>query len=69
VELSRDATAVATLGEEEALTYLRRGNLSIDCLTEGMNLVTVHNVALGYAKRIGRRCNNLYPNSLRILKM
>jgi 16S rRNA C967 or C1407 C5-methylase (RsmB/RsmF family)/NOL1/NOP2/fmu family ribosome biogenesis protein len=69
VELSRDATAVATLSEEEALTYLRRGNLSIDCLTEGMNLVTVHNVALGYAKRIGRRCNNLYPNSLRILKM
>ena len=35
---------------------------------EGMNLVTADGAALGFAKRIGRRCNNLYPNSLRILK-
>ncbi len=33
-----------------------------------MNLVCAEGRALGFAKRIGGRVNNLYPNSLRILK-
>ena len=53
---------------EEALRYLRRGEVAADRFAEGMNLVTADGAALGFAKRIGRRCNNLYPNSLRILK-
>ena len=34
----------------------------------GMNLVCSRGRALGFAKRIGARVNNLYPNSLRIIK-
>ena len=56
------------LPPEEALRYLRRGEVAADRFAEGMNLVTADGAALGFAKRIGRRCNNLYPNSLRILK-
>lgn len=58
----------ASWSPEEALRYLRRGEVAADRFAEGMNLVTADGAALGFAKRIGRRCNNLYPNSLRILK-
>ena len=67
-ELSRSAVSVAELSREEALSYLRRGEVPAERFAEGMNLVTADGVALGFAKRIGRRCNNMYPNSLRILK-
>lgn len=66
--LRRGAAAVCELPPEEALCYLRRGEVAADRFAEGMNLVTADGAALGFAKRIGRRCNNLYPNSLRILK-
>ena len=66
--LNRGAVPVAELDEAEALRYLRRGEVAADRFAEGMNLVTADGAALGFAKRIGRRCNNLYPNSLRILK-
>lgn len=66
--LNRAATAVCELSPEEALAYLRRSDVAAERFTEGMNLVTAGDAALGFAKRIGRRCNNLYPNSLRILK-
>ncbi len=66
--MRRAATAVCELQMEEALAYLRRGEVAAERFAEGMNLVTAGGAALGFAKRIGRRCNNLYPNSLRILK-
>ena len=66
--LRRGAAAVCELPPEEALRYLRRGEVAAGRFAEGMNLVTADGAALGFAKRIGRRCNNLYPNSLRILK-
>ncbi len=66
--MRRAATAVCELRMEEALAYLRRGEVAAERFAEGMNLVTAGGAALGFAKRIGRRCNNLYPNSLRILK-
>ena len=36
---------------------------------EGMNLVTHGGAALGFAKRIQNRVNNMYPNSLRIFNL
>ncbi|MEG1983411.1 MAG: SAM-dependent methyltransferase [Alistipes sp.] len=65
--LNREALPEAPLETEEALNYLRRKELSATLFTEGMNLVTAEGVALGFAKRIGGRVNNLYPNALRIL--
>ena len=48
--------------------YLRRQEIAAAGLAEGMNLVCVRGRGLGFAKRIGNRVNNLYPNSLRIMK-
>lgn len=65
--LNRGAVPVAELSDGEALNYLRKAEVSADRFREGMNLVTARGLALGFAKRIGARVNNLYPNSLRIL--
>ena len=66
-ELNRDAVAKAELSKEEALQYLRKQEVAVERFKEGMNLVECEGCALGFAKRIGNRCNNLFPNSLRIL--
>ena len=66
--LNRDAVPTAELPLEEALRYLRKDVFDCGTLADGMNLVSCNGSPLGFAKRIGGRCNNLYPNSLRILK-
>ncbi len=69
VGLNRDAVAVEELDEERALDYLRKRDIAVGNMREGINLVTHNNRALGFAKRVGGRCNNLYPNSLKIINM
>ena len=54
---------------ETALDYLRKKDIAVGDMVEGMNLITHKGRALGYAKKIGVRCNNLYPNSLKIMNM
>ena len=67
-DLKRTAVPEAALSREDALHYLRREELpSPEAFTEGMNLVSCEGYALGWAKRIGQRINNLYPKSLAIL--
>lgn len=66
--LERGAAAVADLCDEEALDYLRRREVAAGGLSEGINLICARGRALGFAKRIGGRVNNLYPHSLRIIK-
>ena len=68
VGLERTAVAVAELDREEALIYLRKQEVAADRFAEGLNLVCCEGRALGFAKRIGNRVNNMYPNVLRILK-
>lgn len=65
--LARERLPEAALDVQQALCYLRRQELPCDLFEEGMNLVTARGRALGFAKRIGGRVNNLYPNSMRIL--
>ena len=69
VGLNRDAVATEELDEERALDYLRKRDIAVGDMVEGMNLVTHNGRALGFAKRVGARCNNLYPNSLKIMNM
>jgi 16S rRNA C967 or C1407 C5-methylase (RsmB/RsmF family)/NOL1/NOP2/fmu family ribosome biogenesis protein len=69
VGVERKATAVVELDEATALDYLRKKDIAVGDMAEGMNLVTHRGCALGYAKKIGARCNNLYPNSLKIMNM
>ena len=66
--LNRGAVPVAELDGEEALRFLRKQDIAAAGLAEGMNLVCSRGRALGFAKRIGVRVNNMYPNSLRIIK-
>ena len=59
----------AELEGDQVLEYLRRREVAAERFAEGMNLVTARGRALGFAKRIGNRVNNLYPASLRIVKL
>ncbi len=63
----RSRVPSAELDEERAVEYLRRGAVAPQGLAEGMNLVTHDGRPIGFAKRIGRRVNNLYPQTMRIL--
>ena len=54
--------------EAVALCYLRRQEVAAGAFAEGVNLVCARGRALGFAKRIGNRVNNMYPNTLRIIK-
>lgn len=69
--LNREAVQVTELSDEAAMEYLRKGIsislLPVSLFAEGLNLVTCRGIALGWAKRIGNRCNNLYPPSWRIM--
>lgn len=66
--LNRDAVPAAELDEEQTLRFLRRQEIGAGPFAEGINLVCARGRALGFAKRIGNRVNNMYPNSLRIIK-
>ena len=66
--LNRRAVPVAELDEAEALRFLRKQDIAAGGLAEGVNLICSRGRALGFAKRIGVRVNNMYPNSSRIIK-
>ena len=69
VGLERTAVAVEELDEARALDYLRKRDIAVGDMAEGINLLTCKGSALGFAKKVGARCNNLYPNSLKIMSM
>ncbi|MFI3247767.1 MAG: rRNA cytosine-C5-methylase [Rikenellaceae bacterium] len=67
--MNRECVNVATLDDEDILTYLRKNDVGAGNFEEGLNLVTDRGgYAVGFVKRIGNRVNNRYINSLRILK-
>ncbi|MDE5944539.1 MAG: rRNA cytosine-C5-methylase [Rikenella sp.] len=69
--LNRSSVPVAELSETAAREFLRKGTsttlLPTEAFGEGLNLVVFNRIALGWVKRIGRRYNNLYPSTWRIL--
>jgi len=52
-----------------ALEYLRRHDIPTTDMAEGLNLIVCEGFALGFVKRVGARCNNMYPSSLKIVNM
>ena len=68
VGLNRDAVATSELSHEEALQFLRKQDMDATPFAEGVNMVLYEGHPLGFVKRVGARVNNMYPNSLRILK-
>lgn len=69
VGLERKAVSVVELDDASAWDYLRKKDIAVGDMSEGMNLLTHKGRALGFAKKVGARCNNLYPNSLKIMNM
>ena len=68
VDLRREALPNCEVAEEDALKFLRKQDLLLEQMKEGLNLIVHNDLPLGFVKRIGARVNNMYPNSLRILK-
>lgn len=67
--LRPDAFPRAELTREQALSYLRTEALTLDKFPLGPILLTYEGVAIGFAKNVGNRLNNLYPNEWRIRKL
>jgi 16S rRNA C967 or C1407 C5-methylase (RsmB/RsmF family)/NOL1/NOP2/fmu family ribosome biogenesis protein len=69
VGMNRGVVPDVELSEEDAVDYLRRQDIVASQFEEGINRVMYRGIAIGFVKRIGARCNNMYPNALRIMKL
>lgn len=68
--LNRSAFPTVELSPEEAIRYLRKEALLLPSATEkGYILLTHKGFPLGFAKNLGNRANNLYPQEWRIKKI
>ena len=65
-DLRLEAFPTVALTREQALSYLRTEALNLTGAPLGLLLLTYEGVALGFAKNVGNRQNNLYPNEWRI---
>ena len=67
VGLDEDAFPRAELTQEEAIRYLAREAVTLSADTpRGLVLITYEGYPLGFAKHLGNRTNNLYPQAWRI---
>ena len=66
---SSEVVPEVELSLEDAINYLRRQDIDANQFAEGINVVKYRGLAIGYVKRIGMRCNNMYPKALRIQKL
>lgn len=67
-DINRDAVACSEVDLTTALQFLSKQDVPADRFTEGVNMVLYDGHPLGFVKRVGARVNNMYPNTLRILK-
>ncbi len=51
---------------QTAISYLKKETIQLPQSSKGYILLTYKNIALGWVKNIGERCNNLYPSSWKI---
>ena len=69
IGLNRDVVPMVDVSLEDALDYLRRNDIAASQFEEGINVVGYKGTHIGFVKRIGARCNNMYPKDLRIVKL
>ena len=65
-DLRKEAFPNIALTHDQALSYLRTEALNLPDVPLGLVLLTYEGVPLGFAKNVGNRLNNLYPNEWRI---
>ena len=63
----RDDYPLVEVDKQTALHYLHRDTLVLPDAPTGYLALTYRGVPIGFVKNIGRRCNNLHPQSRRIL--
>ena len=68
-DLRKEAFPNVPLTLEQARSYLRTEALNLTNVPLGLLLLTYEGVPLGFAKNVGNRQNNLYPNEWRIRKL
>ena len=68
-DLRKEAFPNVPLNREQALSYLRTEALALGGVPLGLVLLTYEGVPIGFAKNVGNRLNNLYPNEWRIRKL
>ena len=66
ISYERGSYPEVELDKQTALRFLHRDSISLPEAPLGYILVTYRSIALGFVKNIGRRCNNLHPQSRRI---
>lgn len=64
-----DLFSCTELDLHHAQEYLRRGTLDPTLFAQGLNLIFYSGLSLGFAKRIGSRLNNNYPQNWRIVHL
>lgn len=64
--LNRDAFCRVEVTRQQALAYLHCDAIRLDDAPRGIVLLTYKNIPLGFAKNIGNRANNMYPQEWRI---
>ena len=67
--MNRDVVPMVEVSLDEAIDYLRRNDIAAAQFEEGINVVEYKGIPIGFVKRIGARCNNMYPKDLRIVKL
>jgi NOL1/NOP2/fmu family ribosome biogenesis protein len=65
-EMDKNSFPVCELDYEKAISYLQKGNLSIDERFDGWFIAAWMGVNLGFAKNVGSRINNYWPVEWRI---
>lgn len=60
---------IVNVPKEVALDYIRKKDIDYSLFEIGINLICYENLPLGFIKRIGKRCNNLYPKEFRIINL
>ena len=68
-DLRKEAFPNIPLTREQALSYLMTEALTLSDVPLGLCLLAYEGVPLGFAKNVGNRLNNLYPNEWRIRKL
>lgn len=65
--LDKNAFTVYEANEEEAMSYLRKENISPKSKQKGYELICYKSYPLGFIKNLITRANNLYPKGWRVL--
>lgn len=67
-DVNRGAVECREVDLATALQFLSKQDVNATLFEEGINMVLYDGHPLGFVKRVGARVNNMYPNTLRILK-